>query len=35
MKRTLSFLLLLLFSVQLFADNTEFSIVLNGKGWAS
>lgn len=24
--------MLLLFSVQLFADNTEFSIVLNGKG---
>ena len=32
MKRTLSLLLLLLFSVQLFADNTETVIILNGKG---
>ena len=32
MKRTLSFLLLLLFSVQLFADNTETAIILTGKG---
>ena len=32
MKRTTSFLLLLLFSVQLFAGNTETAIILTGKG---
>ena len=32
MKRTLSFFLLFLFSVQLFAGNNEIAIVLNGKG---
>ena len=32
MKKTLSFLLLLLFSVLLFAGNNQTAIILNGKG---
>ena len=32
MKKTLSFLLLLLFSVQLYAGNNQTAIILNGKG---